>query len=247
MDTTSPPSGSTRLRVALIDDHLLFRQGLRAILAAQPGLEVVVEAASTEGLALDASRADVAIVDIMLRKTSGAAAVREIAQKAPPCRVLVLTAHADEALLAEAFAAGAAGLALKDQDASEVVAAVHAVAAGARYLPPALNGRPVPLVPQVPQAPQAQPARPIAVRRLSVREREIFDLIVAGCSNREIAERLQISVKTVEAHRVNINRKLDAHSTADLVRLAARHGLMVDSGIREREVFEPKPRTRGVA
>ncbi len=244
MDTT-PASGSTRpLRVALIDDHLLFRQGLRAILSAQAGIEVILEAAGVEALdpPLEAARPDVVVIDIMLRKSCGVAAVREIARRARSCRVLVLTAHADESVVAEAFSAGAAGLALKDQDSTEVVAAVRAIAAGARYVAPSLNGRPIPRAPH-------PAARHTCVSRLSVREREIFDLIVVGHSNREIAERLRISIKTVEAHRVNINRKLDAHSTADLVRLAARHGLMLDSGVLDRDALDPAARatSRGAA
>lgn len=228
-----PPLAHARpLRVALIDDHVLFRQGLCAILTAQPRLDVVLEAASAQDLApIDDVHPDVAVVDIALRRSSGSAAIHEVLRRVPACKVLVLTAHADHVLVAEAFAAGASGFALKDQDASDVLAAIGAVAAGGRYLVPSLNGRPTePATPiamgSQPGATHGQPPGPTAIRKLSARERELFDLIVQGYSNRDIAELLHISVKTVEAHRVSINRKLDAHSTADLVRLAARHGMM---------------------
>jgi len=205
------------LRIALIDDHVLFRQGLRALLTTQPDLVVVLEAADAPDVhpALEAAAPDVAVVDVTLRTSSGIAATEEIVRRCPQCKVLVLSMHVSEDFAAQSFLAGASGYALKDQDVAQVLDAIRAVAAGQRYLAPSL------------------PVTALARRRangplghLSRREREVFDLIVKSRSNRDTAAQLCISVKTVETHRTSINRKLGAHSTADLVRIAARLGLL---------------------
>jgi DNA-binding NarL/FixJ family response regulator len=132
--------------------------------------------------------------------------------------VLILTMHASEDLAAHTFAAGASGFALKSQDATAVLHAIRTVGQGSRYLAPSLP-------PRLLERPRGV-SPPRGMGELSPREREVFNLIIQGQSNRTIAERLSISIKTVEAHRAGINRKLDAHSTADLVRVAARHGLL---------------------
>ncbi len=205
------------LRIAVIDDHVLFRQGLRALFATQPDLAIVVEGADARDVypLIEAASPDVAVVDVTLRGSSGIAATQEIVRRCPSCKVLVLTMHANEDFAARAFSAGASGYALKDQDALAVLDAIRAVAAGQRYLAPGLPVR-------VLGGPRA--AGPLA--DLSPREREVFDLIVQSQSNRDIAAYLCISIKTVETHRASINRKLGAHSTADLIRIAARHGLI---------------------
>jgi DNA-binding NarL/FixJ family response regulator len=206
-----------RLRIALIDDHVLFRQGLSAIIRMERDMTVVVEGGDAREVypALEEAPPDVALVDVTLRGSSGITATREILRRCRGTRVLVLTMHTSEEYAAQAFAAGASGYALKDQDAAQVVEAIRAVAAGQRYLAPTLP--PSVLASRRGVGPLAQ---------LSPREREVFDLIVQSRSNREIATYLCISIKTVETHRSSINRKLDAHSTADLVRIAARNGLI---------------------
>jgi DNA-binding NarL/FixJ family response regulator len=205
------------LRIVLIDDHTLFRQGLRAIIALQPDMAVVAEAGDARDVypMLETAAPDVAVVDIALRGSSGIAATQEIVRRYPQCRVLVLSMHANEEFAAEAFAAGATGYALKDQDAEQVLDAIRQVASGQRYLAPSL-----------PAWVLSGPRSLGPLGQLSRREREVFDLIVQSRSNRDIAAYLCISIKTVETHRTSINRKLGAHSTADLVRIAARHGLI---------------------
>lgn len=205
------------LRIALIDDHVLFRQGLSAIIGMQPDMTVVAEGGDAREVypTLEEAPPDVAIVDVTLRGSSGITATREILRRCRDTRVLVLTMHTSQDFAAQAFAAGAAGYALKDQDAAQVLEAIRAVASGQRYLAPTLP--PSVLASQRGAGPLGQ---------LSPREREVFDLIVQSRSNREIATYLCISIKTVETHRSSINRKLDAHSTADLVRIAARNGLI---------------------
>jgi DNA-binding NarL/FixJ family response regulator len=205
------------LRIALIDDHVLFRQGLRAILGSHADLEVVLEASDARLAlpALESAAPDVIVVDVTLRESSRVEATQEILRRCPESKVLVLSMHVSEDVAAEAFVAGAAGYALKDQDAAQVLEAIRAVAAGKRYL-----------APRLPAAVLARRRASGPLAHLSRREREVFDLVVKSRSNRDIAGHLCISVKTVETHRTSINRKLGAHSTADLVRIAARLGLL---------------------
>jgi DNA-binding NarL/FixJ family response regulator len=220
MEYSTDITARRQLRLALIDDHLLFRQGFRALLAGQPDMLVVADGTDLEGMtpSLEEAAPDLAIVDIMLRGSCGIAITHEVLRRAPHCRVMILTLHGREEVAASAFAAGASGYALKDQDAAEVMAGIRKIGGGGRYVAPAL-----------PRDVLDQPAAAnvhACLAQLSPREKEVFDLIVAGRSNRDAADRLSISIKTIEAHRAGINRKLDAHSTADLVRIAARHGLM---------------------
>lgn len=211
------PAFSMTLRIALIDDHALFRQGLRALLTAQPEFAIVVEGSDARDVypIIEAEKPDVAVVDITLRGSSGIAATAEIVRRCPSCRVLVLTMHTDEDYAVRAFSAGASGYALKDQDAAAVLDAIRTVASGQRYL-----------APDMPIRVLLSPRSTGPLGELSPREREVFDLIVQSQSNRDIASYLCISIKTVETHRASINRKLEAHSTADLIRIAARHGLI---------------------
>lgn len=213
---------NTNVRIALIDDHQLFREGLRAIIAKQPDLEVVGEAADArQGYGVvESSRPDVVVLDLSLPGTDGIAAARELKRRAPTGKVLVLSMHAEAELAAQALKAGAAGYALKNQPSQTVVAAIRQVARGERYIAPEIE----PYLPEKPAADDA--AGPIGT--LSLREREIFALLVRGFTNRAIAQELCISIKTVETHRTHIHRKLNVHSVAELVRFAARHNLLKD-------------------
>ena len=206
------------LRVALVDDHQLFREGLRALVSAPGDIVVVAEASDAHGAyaAVESTQPDVAVIDVGLPGTSGITATREIHRILPSCRVLLLTMHVAEELVAEGLAVGALGYALKTQPGDEVIEAIRAVGQSRRYVAPSLGG-------SARTAPGGLRAR---LDALSPREREIFDILVQGYSNRRIADHLFISVKTVETHRVSINRKLHVHSTAELVRFAALHGLV---------------------
>ena len=215
------------IKVALVDDHLLFREGIRAILSADgTDLKFVAEAADARAAfpLLDDADPDVTLVDIALPGTSGIAVVREIRRRALRTKILMLTMHSNEDFVLQAFSAGADGYALKVQSGEELIEAIRAVAAGRRYLTPNIS-------PSVLKALESMPAGVIeqgSLASLSAREREVFDMVIRNFSNREIGKHLCISVKTVETHRVAINRKLDCHSTAELVRLAAQRGLLLD-------------------
>ena len=211
------------IKVVLVDDHHLFREGLRAVLASTEDITVVGEASTGREAfqMVDELKPDIVTVDVTLPDGDGILATREILRRRPSTRVLMLTMHGNHYYLSQAISAGARGYALKEQLPTEIVDALRAVARGDLYV--------------APQLPQNVVATPAGARRtnattplesLSPRERDIFDLIVRGYTNTAMAETLQLSVKTIETHRAHINKKLRVHSTGELIRLAALHGLV---------------------
>lgn len=212
----------TTLRLLLVDDHRLFRAGLRAILGSHPDLGVVGEASDyrTALELMEHAEFDLVVLDITLPGSNGLALLREMKRRHVRPPALVLTMHQHSDMVADAFAAGAVGYALKHQSETELVEAIRAAARRESYLAPQLS-------PELLPAGEGHARPPAGVLNLlSSREREIFDLIVRGHSNADIAAQLFISVKTVETHRTRIMRKLDVHNVGDLIRLAARHGLL---------------------
>ena len=211
------------MRILLIDDHSVFREALGALLVQRdPSIEIVGERSSArDGIrAVSELRPDLVLVDIMLGGTSGIAAVRELRRLEMQCRILVLTAIVEPGFVVDALSAGADGYALKEQTIDDVLMAIQRVSRGVGYVAPRMEralgqGRGLP-------APGLQGI----VASLSVREREVFELVVAGYTNQRISSELFISVKTVETHRTRINKKLRVHSTVELLRLAALHGLV---------------------
>ncbi|MCU1281675.1 MAG: Response regulator, LuxR family [bacterium] len=208
--------------ILLVDDHRLFRDGFRAILAAYPEFAIVAEAADVREATRLAAEVphDLVVVDITLPGSNGLALMRELKRQRARSPVLVLTMHQHADIVADAFAAGATGYALKHQSEGEIIEALRSCAERRRYL-----------APQIPPSlldgeDAGRRASGGILTQLSAREREIFDLIVRGASNADIAKQLFISVKTVETHRTRIMKKLDVHSAGELIRLAARHGLL---------------------
>jgi two-component system, NarL family, nitrate/nitrite response regulator NarL len=197
------------VRLMLVDDHPLVRDGLRARLEAVPGLRVVAEAESADAALAAAARAqpDLALMDIGLRGANGIEATRRLLAQQPGLRVLVLSMHDGPEYVREALAAGAAGYVLKDSPADEIVQAIHAVMAGQRHLSAGLEPAPA-------------TARSRGSEALTPREREVLALIAEGLSSRDIGQRLAMGVRTVETHRTNLRRKLDLGSAAALVRYA---------------------------
>lgn len=208
------------MRVMLVEDHAVFRAALKELFATrEPSFEVVAETATAQEAwrLADEHRPDVTIMDLFLRGESGISATRELCRRQRGARVVMLTAVDNPSFVREAFAAGARGYALKEQTAEEIIAAIRIVAGGARYLPSRFDPD---LLGDGRQTPQPEGL----FGQLSAREREVFDLVVAGHGNQRIASELFISVKTVETHRARINRKLGVHSGVELVRFAALHG-----------------------
>ncbi len=207
----------SEIRILLADDHTLFREGLAALLSGAPGLSVVAEAEDgDEALRLICEAGpDVAILDVSMPLKSGLEVLDEVSARDLGVRCLLLTMHADAKLARRALSRGAAGFLPKDSAFDELVGAVEAVARGGVYLSPMLAAA-------VLEA-GGQGSSPWT--ELSPREREVLGLIAEGLTTRAVAERLFISPKTVETHRARIMRKLDVHSTAELVRYAIRAGL----------------------
>lgn len=206
--------------ILLADDHAVMRDGVQMVLEAQPDLHVVGTASNGyEAVDLaDALQPDVAILDIAMPDMNGLAAAREIAQRAPATKIIFLSMHEGEEYLKEALRAGAAGYVLKRAAATELVAAIRAVQRGDAYLDPALTRTLFGL-----RAGTSGIERPAD---LTERELEVLTLVAEGLTNRQIAAKLVISVKTVQSHRTNIMDKLDLHDRTDLVKYAIRRGLI---------------------
>jgi DNA-binding NarL/FixJ family response regulator len=213
------------LRIAVIDDHILFRQGLKLLLQSDSTLKVVAEASeASQAYPLIAEhQPDLVVLDLTLPGCSGITIIRELSRRQPPPKVLVLTMHASEEYAVQALSAGANGYALKTQDVEQVSLAIREVAEGKTYLAPTLSPS---ILEEARQRQVGDRSVEGRMGRLSPREREVFDMIIQSYTNREIAKRLFISVKTVETHRANINRKLGVHSAAELIRYAGLHGML---------------------
>ncbi len=215
------------MRIVLVDDHALFRASLKTLLAAEPGLEIVGEAGDAREAyrVVESLKPDLVLLDIGLPGVNGVSTTRELTRRDPRCKILVLTQHSSEDFVAQALSAGALGYALKHQTPREIVEAIQTVARGDRYLSPRLQRGAVDELLRLKQRARGGEGPTDA---LSVREREIFDLLVRGYSNGDIGAQLCISVKTVETHRAHVLKKLGAHSMVELLRFAARHGLLHD-------------------
>ena len=209
--------------IVLADDHHLVRQGLRALLEAEPGFCLVGEAG--DGLeALELVRRlqpDVIVLDLVMPGLNGLEVTRQVKDGCPRTRVVILSMHANEAYVLEALKNGASAYVLKDSSVIELVRAVREVAAGRRYLSPPLSERAIETYIQ-----KAQELTLDAYETLTNREREVLHLAAEGHSNPEIADRLSISSRTVETHRANMMRKLDLHSQTDLIRYALQRGII---------------------
>ncbi len=213
-------------RLIIVDDHPLFREGLKAILRRDPEFEVVGEAGSSaEALRVaKAGRPALAILDISLPDRSGIQLVRELLTMLPGLGILMVSMHAKVDYVSEAMKAGALGYLTKDAATHSLLDGLRAVAAGSAYLDPGLSV-------EISRALLGSRQRPeeeshSAYDTLTAREREVMRLLVEGLSNKEVAATLGISVKTAEHHRGNLMRKLDLQNPVELVRYASRLGLI---------------------
>jgi two-component system response regulator NreC len=208
------------IRVVIVDDHAVVRAGLRLLLEAADDLEVVAEAGDARGAIFEtrAHKPDVVLLDVVMPGRSGIEAIPDLLKESPETSVLVLSMQDDPAYVREAFSAGAQGYVLKEAADAEVVAAVREVAAGQRYVHPALGARLV--------AAEVEERTRAEDDPLSDREREVLRLLALGHTNQEIAKTLYLSVRTVETHRAHIMQKLRISTRADLVRYALAEGLL---------------------
>jgi len=215
----------SRIRVLLVDDHAVLRDGLRLYLSTQPDIEVVGEAADgAEALTKVAVlRPDVALMDVAMPRLNGIEATLRIRREWPDCRVLILTQHKRKEYVQRLLQAGAAGYVLKKAGGSEVAAAIRAVQQGHIHL----DAEVADLVVEdyVERLGQRDAHPQHAYDLLTDREREVLALVADGRTTREIADLLVVSTKTIDAHRAAISHKLGLHSQAELVKYAIREGL----------------------
>ena len=212
------------LRVFLADDHAVVREGLKALITAQPGMAVVGEAA--DGLSaceqVPGLRPDVVVMDVSMPGLTGSQATARLRDECPAVRVLALTVHEDKGYIRQLLAAGAAGYVLKRAAPEELIHAIRAVAAGGVYLDPNVAGKVVGGFVRTPADVDSPGGG------LSEREAEVVRRTAAGFSNKEIAARLDLSIKTVETYRARAMEKLGLTTRSDLVRYAVQQGWLQD-------------------
>jgi NarL family two-component system response regulator LiaR len=213
---------NTRRSILMADDHALVRAGIRALLESLPGVEVVGETGN--GLeAVELVRRnppDVILLDVTLPGLNGLEAAARIVQSGVSTRVLMISMHASPDYAARAFAAGALGYLNKDAAFDELSAAIEHVCAGRRYLCRAIDDD------VVRQLERRVGSSATGIDVLTSRQRQILQMIAEGQGTRQIAERLSLSVKTVETHRAQLMQRLEIHDVPGLVRFAIRHGLL---------------------
>lgn len=207
------------ISIVLADDHEIVRSGIRMVLEEQPDMQVVAEAGDGEGAARYAlgHKPQILVLDLNMPGVSGLDAIPRIQEASPATAIIVLTMQAEPAFAREALQSGAKGYVIKQSAASELVGAIRAVIAGDTYINPSLGARLA-----------AEPAPEGPPDDLTPRETEILGLLALGYTNPEIADQLVLSVRTVETHRANVQRKIEASTRAELVAYAVAHGLMPD-------------------
>ena len=214
------PDDETRLKVLLVDDHRVVRAGLRMLLEAEGDLEVVDEAGDVRDALFKARRhtPDLIVLDVMLPDGDGVESIEKLHAEAPGAKVLILSMEDSPHHVRRAFGKGASGYVLKDAAEDELASAIREIAAGGRYLHPALGARMV-------QA-EVEERERAAADPLSDREREVLRLLARGYTNQEIASQLYISVRTAETHRAHIMQKLRFTTRSELVHYAIDQGML---------------------
>ena len=212
----------SRAKLLLVEDHIVVRQGIKALLSDEPDIQIVGEADNgREALALvETLQPNVVLMDISMPGMNGIEATRQVRQRYPEVKVVVLSMHANEEYVFQVLRAGASGYVLKQSDSSEVLTAIRAALAGGSFLSPPISQA---VINDYVQRAESR-GRGDDLDLLTSREREVLQLLAEGLSNREIAEQLSISIKTVETHRGNMMNKLGVSSKTELVKYALRKG-----------------------
>lgn len=215
-----------KLRIFLADDHAILRQGLKMMINAQADMEVVGEASNGQAAVQHAMkfRPDVVVMDVTMPEMNGQQATQQLKQAFPQIKILALTRHNDSSYVQQLLQAGVSGYVLKQSDAEELLRAIRVIVGGGTYLDPAIAGKVVGSL-----VGRASKQSLKKAGKLSERETDVLQLIARGYSNKEIAERFKLSVKTVEAHKANAMTKLELRSRVDIVRYAMLRGWLQDN------------------
>jgi DNA-binding NarL/FixJ family response regulator len=224
MSRRESPRTSSSLRILIADDHEVVRQGVKSLLVKQPGWEVCAEAANGREAVQKARqhKPQVAVLDITMPELNGLEAARQILKACPKTEVLILTVHESEQLVREILSAGAHGYVLKSDAGHDLVAAIESLSQGRTFFTSKVSK----IVMQGLRSATTTRASTAERLELTPREREIIQLIAEGSSNKEVANTLGLSVKTVETHRTNLMRKLGLHSVVDVIHYAIRNRII---------------------
>ncbi len=215
---------SQKVRIVIAEDHTILREGLRMLLSTNPGYEIVAEAEDGREAVRWVSKLkpNLVLTDLSMPRMNGMEAIREIRRESPETKILVLTVHRAEEYILATFRAGADGYILKDSTHSELLMAVKKVLSGKHFISPEISEK---VIEGYLEGKKTLKPR-TSWETLTQREREILKLIAEGYKNKEIADDLCISVKTVEKHRANLMEKLDLHSVQALTAFAIEKGLV---------------------
>jgi len=211
------------INILLVDDHTVVRQGLRTLLEADPELRVIGEANDGHAALEQIERLapDVLVLDLMMPGMNGMEVTRQVQNRFPQTRIVILSMHANEAYVLEALRAGALGYVLKESQASELLHAIHEASNGQHYLSAPLSERAIQAYVQKTKEISQDP-----FDRLTPREREVLQLAAEGHTNAEIGEKLSLSGRTIEMHRSNLMHKLCLNTQTDLIRYALKRGII---------------------
>ncbi len=215
----------SKLRILLAEDHLMVREGIKLLINSQSDMEIIGEADNGE-IALKKARSlnpDILIMDISMPELNGLKATQKLTHLCPEIKIITLTRHMDDAYLQQIIQAGALGYVLKQSAPTELIRAIRIVAQGKSYLDPSVTNK------VMSNYALRSAFRGENKNKLSVRESEILRMIAWGYSNKEIAAKLIVSVKTIEAHKANAMRKMDMRSRIDIVRYAILQGWLHES------------------
>lgn len=211
-----------KLRIVIAEDHAIVREGIKGLLADNPAFDVIAEASDgVDALRLvDEMSPDLLLMDLSMPNLDGLSATKQAKRKHPKLKIIILTIHDSEEYIYQVFKNGADGYVLKEAAFSELLMAIDAVTRGKKFLSPNVSGDVIKRYLDHPLT-EANP-----VDTLTAKEREVLGLITLGLSNKEMAAKLFVSVKTIEFHRMNIMKKLDIHNQAALIRFGINSGMI---------------------
>jgi DNA-binding NarL/FixJ family response regulator len=213
-------------RILIVDDHTILRSGIRSLIEMVPDFQVVGEADNGKDAIhfVGQLKPDLLIIDLSMPKSDGTDAIQRIKKRYPDIKILVLTVHKTEEYVHFSFKAGANGYVLKDDTSDELFIAINNILSGKTYLSPGICNEVVTGF----LASSSKESITSSVDLLTTREREVIKLIAEGYRNKDVADYLSISIKTVEKHRSNLMKKLDLHSTSSITSYAIRNGLVTE-------------------